>query len=76
MSTSLRAVFADDDADINPIHGAASVEAAEKELHTFFPPQATIGVIKPDAYSVPEQRGMTISLSIIILVHSVGELAS
>ena len=55
---SLRAVFADDNEEINPIHGADSIEAAEKELRTFFPPQATVAVIKPEAYSVPEQRGM------------------
>jgi len=53
---SLRAVFADDNEEINPIHGADSIEAAEKELRTFFPPQATVAVIKPEAYSVPEQR--------------------
>ena len=54
---SLRAVFAEDDDPINPLHGADSKEAAEKEIHALFPPQSTVAVIKPDAYGEVEQRG-------------------
>ncbi|XP_065051819.1 thioredoxin domain-containing protein 3 homolog isoform X2 [Rhopilema esculentum] len=53
---SLRAVFSEENATINPLHGPDSVETAEKELRKFFPPQATVGVIKPEAYNEPEQR--------------------
>eukprot|EP00794_Sanderia_malayensis_P017266 gene17266-18990_t len=53
---SLRAVFAEEGESINPLHGAASVVEAEKELNTFFPVQSTVAVIKPEVYSIPDQR--------------------
>ena len=53
----MRAVFAEDDDQINPLHGADSKEAAEKEIQALFPPQSTVAVIKPDAYGEVEQRG-------------------
>ena len=59
-------MFAEDDADINPLHGADSIEAAEKELRAFFPEEATVAVIKPEAYSVPEQRGTYIFLYMLL----------
>ncbi|KAJ4933487.1 hypothetical protein JOQ06_030315 [Pogonophryne albipinna] len=45
----LRAQFAVENEPINQLHGSESLEAAEQEIHFFFPKQKTLAVIKPDA---------------------------
>lgn len=40
---------------INQLYGSDSLEAAEREIQYFFPPQNTLAVIKPQA--THKQRG-------------------
>lgn len=40
---------------INQLYGSDSLEAAEREIQHFFPPQHTVALIKP--HVSPEQRG-------------------
>lgn len=40
---------------INQLYGSDSLEAAEREIQYFFPPQNTLALIKPHA--THEQRG-------------------
>ena len=42
---------------MNALHGASSVEQAEKELAKFFPMEQTVAVLKPGL--TPEKRGET-----------------
>ncbi|XP_034549238.1 thioredoxin domain-containing protein 6 isoform X2 [Notolabrus celidotus] len=46
---SLRAQFAVENEPINPLHGSASHDEAEREINFFFPKQQTLAMIKPDA---------------------------
>lgn len=40
---------------INQLYGSVSLEAAEKEIEYFFPPENVLGLIKP--HVTHEQRG-------------------
>ncbi|KAM8764548.1 thioredoxin domain-containing protein 3 [Rhynchonycteris naso] len=51
---SLAIQFAMDSLPINQLYGSDSLEAAEKEIQYFFPPQHTLAVIKP--HVTQEQR--------------------
>ncbi|KAM9216292.1 thioredoxin domain-containing protein 3 [Dugong dugon] len=44
---SLCAQFAKESLPINQLYGSGSLEAAEKEIQHFFPPQSTLALIKP-----------------------------
>ena len=61
---SLRAQFSIEGIEMNQIHGADTVENAEKEMDFFFPVEKTVAVIKPDAY---ENRGLTRLFSLSVL---------
>ncbi|XP_076975700.1 thioredoxin domain-containing protein 3 isoform X2 [Tamandua tetradactyla] len=47
LPESLCARFAMETSPINPFYGSDSLEAAEREIQYFFPPQNTLAVIKP-----------------------------
>ena len=57
LCARLRAMYAAEGDDFNILHGADSLENAEKELHFFFPKEQTVAVIKPNAIN---EKGMTL----------------
>ncbi|XP_013400544.1 thioredoxin domain-containing protein 3 homolog isoform X4 [Lingula anatina] len=52
---SLRAQFAVEGVEINPVHGSDSPTTAQQELEYFFPMQQTLAVVKPDAYKTKDE---------------------
>ncbi|XP_064431656.1 thioredoxin domain-containing protein 3 [Mirounga angustirostris] len=52
--TSLCIRFAMEDLPINQLYGSDSLEAAEREIQYFFPPQSTLALLKP--HVTQEQR--------------------
>ncbi|XP_027429897.1 thioredoxin domain-containing protein 3 isoform X2 [Zalophus californianus] len=52
--TSLCVRFAMEDLPINQLYGSDSLEAAEREIQYFFPPQSTLALLKP--HVTQEQR--------------------
>ena len=57
---SLCAQFAIEGLPINQLYGSDSLEAAEREIQHFFPPQHTVALIKP--HVTQEQRGKYIKI--------------
>lgn len=57
---SLCAQFAIEGLPINQLYGSDSLEAAEREIQYFFPPQHTVALIKP--HVTQEQRGKYINI--------------
>ncbi|XP_024413689.2 thioredoxin domain-containing protein 3 [Desmodus rotundus] len=54
LSESLCVQFATESLPINQLYGSDSLEAAEREIQYFFPPQSTLALIKP--HVTQEQR--------------------
>ncbi|XP_065818470.1 thioredoxin domain-containing protein 6 [Labrus bergylta] len=52
----LRAMFALESEPINPLHGSANLEDAEREINFFFPKQQTLAMIKPDAMEEHKEK--------------------
>lgn len=44
---SLRAQFAVEGNEVNPLHGSDNSETAAREIQYFFPVEHTVGIIKP-----------------------------
>lgn len=53
---------------INQLYGSDSLEAAEKEIRYFFPPQNTLALIKPHA--THEQRGKYLKMKANVYIFS------
>lgn len=51
---------------INQLYGSVSLEAAEREIQYFFPPQNTLGLIKP--HVTQEQRGKYLKIKASIYI--------
>nr|KAF6419021.1 NME/NM23 family member 8 [Rousettus aegyptiacus] len=60
LPESLCVQFAMESLPINQLYGSVSLEAAEREIQYFFPPQNTLGLIKP--HVTQEQREEIIDL--------------
>ncbi|KAM6979372.1 thioredoxin domain-containing protein 6-like isoform 2-T2 [Tautogolabrus adspersus] len=52
----LRAMFALESEPIDPLHGSANQEDAEREINFFFPKQQTLAMIKPDAMEEHKEK--------------------
>ena len=48
---SFRAQYSVDDSELNQLHCSDSAESAAREINYFFPPEQTVAVIKPNAFS-------------------------
>lgn len=51
VPNSFRAQYSVDDSELNQLHGSDSAESAAQEINYFFPPEQTVAVIKPSAFS-------------------------
>lgn len=51
---------------INQLYGSDSLEAAEREIQYFFPPQSTLALLKP--HLTQEQRGKYLEIKINVYV--------
>ena len=48
---SFRAQYSVDDSELNQLHCSDSAESAAREINYFFPPEQTVAVIKPNAFT-------------------------
>eukprot|EP00069_Balaena_mysticetus_P011637 bmy_07177T0 len=64
LPDSLCAQFAMESLPINQLYGSDSLEAAERDIQYFFPPQHTAALIKP--HVTQEQRGKYIKIELIL----------